>query len=94
MPVPYDVEFHGMLQRGFRVQIPVTVRWRFKLESGELLKIRVSPLDSWRSEKFWGRLQKGGRIRVPSRVREILGLYLDRDIQPGEILEVTIIAED
>jgi len=35
------VKYLARLHKLNRVQIPVEVRWRYKLESGEMLKVRV-----------------------------------------------------
>lgn len=94
LPVSEDTKFHAMLQRGNRVQVPVVVRWRFKLEPGEILKVGVKPLDTWHEEIFWAKLQKGGRITIPKRVREVLEAHVDRDMEPGELLKIVIEAEE
>lgn len=88
VPVSEDVWFKAVLQRGNRVQVPVLVRWRHRLDPGEVLEVRVSPLGSFEEEDFLARLQKGWRITVPKIVVEILGL------EPGQILSVGIFAEE
>ena len=44
MPLTETVEFLARLQKYNRIQIPVEVRWRYKLEHGELLKVSVQPV--------------------------------------------------
>jgi len=64
------------LQRLNRIQIPVEVRWRYKLEPGELLKVLVQPVDEFSvsAEEFIARLLRDGRITIPWEVVWALGL--------------------
>jgi hypothetical protein len=72
-----------------QVQIPKLIRWQFKLETGQVLKVEVRPQDSWRSPQFYyARMTKDGRIRVPR-----LALSILQDEKPsfaGCILEITL----
>jgi hypothetical protein len=76
MPLTEGVEFLARLQKLNRVQVPVEVRWRYKLEAGELLNVHVQPVDGFSvgSEKFVARLLKDGRITVSWEVIWKLGL--------------------
>ena len=76
MPVAETVEFLARLQRLNRVQIPVEVRWRYKLEPGELLKVLVQPVGGFSvsGEEFIARLLRDGRITIPWEVVWALGL--------------------
>ena len=47
LPLTERVSFQAMLQRGNRLQVPRVVRWRFKLESDQVLKATVSCPDAW-----------------------------------------------
>lgn len=87
MPVSETMWIHAKLLSENRVQIPVLVRWKFKLEPGEVLKVEVSPVRSGASETFFARLQKEGRITVPARVAIFL------ELKPGDVLEVGLLAE-
>jgi len=88
VPVLEDAWFHGRLQRGNRVQVPVLVRWRFRLEAGEVLRVKVSSVEfGARSVVFFARLQKGGRITVPRLEVEVLG------VKAGSVLKVGLLAE-
>ena len=88
VPVSEDTWFHATLQRGNRVQVPVLVRWKFRLDPGEVLRVKVSPVGvGFRSVDFFARLQKGGRITVPRLEAEILG------VKPGSVLKVGLLAE-
>ena len=76
MPVNETVEFLARLQRLNRIQIPVEVRWRYKLEPGELLKVLVQPVGGFSvsAEEFIARLLRDGRITIPWEVVWALGL--------------------
>lgn len=87
MPVSETTWLHAKLLSENRIQIPVLVRWKFKLEPGEILKVKVSPIKSHASETFFARLQKGGRITVPTRVAIFL------ELKPGDAMEVGLLAE-
>jgi hypothetical protein len=47
MPLNEKVKFEAKLQRGNRVQVPTMVRWRFKLESYQILEVTVGLLGAW-----------------------------------------------
>ena len=78
MPVAETVEFLARLQRLNRIQIPVEVRWRYKLEPGELLKVLVQPVGGFSvsGEEFIARLLRDGRITIPWEV--VWALELDK----------------
>ena len=83
-----DTWFHATLRSWNRVQVPVLVRWKFRLEPGEVLRLKVSPVGvGFRSVVFFARLQKGGRVTVPLLEAEILG------VKPGSILRVGLLAD-
>ena len=68
------VTFLARLQAENRVQVPVEVRWRFRLNPGELFHVEVRAYDGYSRERFYARLQKGGRFIVPNEVVEVLEL--------------------
>jgi len=68
MPITEKVSFLARLQKLNRLQIPVEVRWRYKLEKGEILKVKVNPVGSLESETFVARLLGDGRITIPWEV--------------------------
>jgi bifunctional DNA-binding transcriptional regulator/antitoxin component of YhaV-PrlF toxin-antitoxin module len=90
MPLAEEVEFLARLQKLNRVQIPVEVRWRYKLEKGQILKVEVQPLDglSVSSEGFVARLLSDGRITIPWEVAQ--ALELDK---PGCMLRVWLVPQ-
>jgi hypothetical protein len=59
------ISFLARLQAENRIQIPVEIRWRYKLEPGQILRLQIHPKESFSSEEFYARLQQGGRVNVP-----------------------------
>jgi hypothetical protein len=42
VPLTGSVSFKAVLQKGNRVQVPKLVRWKFKLEQDQVLKVSVA----------------------------------------------------
>jgi len=93
MPLTQKVSFKTMLQKGNRVQVPKVVRWQFKMESEQVLKVTVNALDVWSGwETFYARMGKDGRITIPKLQRELLrgqeqsltGYVREVVLEPGE----------
>jgi len=76
--------FHARVQRYNRVQIPVLVRWKHKLEVGEVLYVRISRSGSVHVEEFHARVIEGGRITIPKLVVELLG------VEAGDVVRVML----
>jgi hypothetical protein len=56
------------------VQLPKLVRWRFKLETDQTLKVSgtiTNFFGSW--ETFYARMDKSGRITIPKLILKQLG---------------------
>ena len=73
----------GRLVAGNRVTVPVEIRWRFRLEPGEIYRVRLE-FEEWGSAEFYARLQRGGQVTVPVEVVRAAGLERD------EVMEVFI----
>lgn len=86
MPLTRDEEFVARLQRNSRVQVPVLIRWKNKLEPGEVLDICVYDPETGEEERFYARLSLDGRFTVPRVVVEEL------ELKPGDTLEITLYA--
>jgi hypothetical protein len=66
VPLIEVVSFKCALQKGNRVQVPKLLRWQFKLETTQVLKVTVNVSGSFgNSESFYARMSKDGRITVP-----------------------------
>ena len=73
LPLTERVEFQATLQRGNRVQVPKLVRWRYKLESDQVLKVTVGAKDMivvWGT--YYACMDKSGRITVPKMIQNEL----------------------
>jgi hypothetical protein len=46
VPLTEAVSFKVRLQRGNRVQVPRPIRWRFKLETSQVLRVNVTLVDA------------------------------------------------
>ncbi|RJS88951.1 hypothetical protein CW705_08105 [Candidatus Bathyarchaeota archaeon] len=85
MPIKNDEIFLARVEVGYRVQIPVMVRWRNRLKPGEILTVTINY--GYKSYIFYARCRKDHRITIPRLVVEYLGL------KPKDIVEVVIHGE-
>ena len=73
MPLNERVTFQGMIQKGNKVQIPKLMRWQFKMETGQVLRVSVAALAlAVRSQVFYAKMAKDGRISIPKLTVTIL----------------------
>ncbi|MDT8782055.1 MAG: hypothetical protein IAX22_05340 [Candidatus Bathyarchaeota archaeon] len=62
-----------MLQTGNRVQIPKIIRWQYKLEPNQTLKVTVTITQLIKiHETFYTKITKDGRILIPKLILELL----------------------
>ena len=85
MPVKVREEFLARVGVLNRVKIPVLVRWRSKLEAGEVLRVTVRA--GYSSHTFYARYRKDYRITVPRLIAD------DLELEPGDVVEVTLLPE-
>jgi hypothetical protein len=77
LPLTKTVEFRAVLQKGNRIQVPKLVRWEFKMESSQVLKVKVRPLGAFgQKEHSFCKMSGDGRITIPKLT---LSLLQDRD---------------
>ena len=92
MPLTERVDFKATLQKGNRVQLPKLVRWRFKLETSQVLKVTVTAINvfgSW--ETFYGKMDKSGRITIPKlALKQLQNRRRDLQSLTGAVLEVRL----
>ena len=89
MPLTEKVNFKTPLQRGNRVQIPKLIRWQFKLETDQVLKVTVNAyglFGSWQT--FYGQMGKDGRVVIPKLILDLL--KRDKPNLEGYIMEIII----
>ena len=77
------VSFLGRLAAGNRLTVPVEIRWRFRLEPGQIYHVRLRFADPGLGE-FYARLQRGGQITVPVEIVE------GEELSRGDMMKVSI----
>jgi bifunctional DNA-binding transcriptional regulator/antitoxin component of YhaV-PrlF toxin-antitoxin module len=92
VPLTEPVSFKTRLQRGNRVQLPKLVRWRYKLESDQVLKVTVSAVGAWGGfETFYARMDKSGRLTIPQLTLQLLRARIHGDTSlTGAVMEVRL----
>ena len=90
MPLTETVSSKAVVQRNRRVQIPGAIRWRFKLDLGEVFEVTVSPVGSFADERFYARMSVDGRITIPKLHAEILAEKLKEETLEEYAVEVTL----
>lgn len=100
-----QVEFKAALQRGIRIQVPRLIRWSFKMEATQVLRVSVHFEGDWDSvEKFFAQMSKDGRICVPKLTcgllkaayeeQDIVGAVVVVELRPFDAAEETEEEED
>jgi len=97
VPLTEAVSFKTLLQKGNRVQVPRLVRWQFKLEATQVLRVTVKIKTEFSSEleSFYARMSGDGRITVPwlalallqkraNTDKSLTGLVFEVKIEPAE----------
>jgi bifunctional DNA-binding transcriptional regulator/antitoxin component of YhaV-PrlF toxin-antitoxin module len=64
MPLTEGVQFKAVLQKGNRIQVPRLIRWQFKMEPTQILKVTVEDIDG-RETSFYAKMNKDGRLTIP-----------------------------
>jgi len=82
------VSFKAVVQKNRRIHIPVLVRWRFKLEHGEIFKVHLKL--GHRYEDFFGRMGADGRLTVPKVTAKEFLESDERESLEGYTVEVTL----
>ena len=92
VPLTEYVVFNARLQKGNRVQIPIAVRWRFKLESVQVLKVTVNALGHFGGyETFYAQMDGSGRINIPKLTLALLRKSItEKPDLTGEVLQVRL----
>ncbi len=68
MPLTGYVSFKAVIQKNRRIQIPVLIRWKHKLEPGEIFNVNLKL--GYHREDFYGRMSKDGRLTIPKVIAE------------------------
>ena len=89
MPLTEKVTFTTTLQSANKVQVPKLIRWRFKMESDQALKVGVNFLDFHKGwQFFYAKIRKDGRLAIP---KLMLSLFQDEKASLARyVLEVKL----
>ena len=89
MPLTHKVTFQGTLERCNNVQVPKLIRWQFKMEHDQVLKVGVNALNLGRGwQFFYAKMTKDGRIRIPKVV--LLVMQGEKPSLAGYLMEITL----
>jgi bifunctional DNA-binding transcriptional regulator/antitoxin component of YhaV-PrlF toxin-antitoxin module len=88
LPLKRSVGFRAVLQKGNRFQVPKLVRWEFRMEPGQVLRVRVGRVNHYEEEYFFGRMSRDGRITIPKLTVDLLQEKIDGKSMVGHVLEV------
>ena len=91
MPLTELASFKAKLENRNRIQIPSLLRWRYKMEQGELLKanVRVFGSENYEEETFLTKMTSDGRLTIPKITMNVFKQREEKNMT-GCILEVTI----
>jgi len=91
MPLTELASFKAKLENRNRIQIPTLLRWRYKMEQGELLKanVRVFGSENYEEEIFLTKMTSDGRLTIPKITMNVFKQREEKNMT-GCILEVTI----
>jgi len=84
LPLSCDAEFLARVQRYGRVQVPVLIRWKHKLEAGEVLSVHIYLTQKSGRVGFYVRMSGDGRFTIPKVVVEELGM------EHGDMIKVNL----
>ena len=89
MPLYEKVRFTTKLQRGNRFQVSKYVRWKYKLETNQTLKVTLIVIGVWNTlQVFLARMSQDGRIVIP---KTNMTLMQNREVElAGYVLNVTL----
>jgi hypothetical protein len=89
MPLTQKVTFKTMLQKGNRVQVSKLVRWQFKMETEQVLKVGISAINLWTGwQFFYSKMGKDGRILIPKLTLALL--QAEKPNLTGNAMEITL----
>ncbi len=89
LPLSQRVSFKTVLQKQNRLLVPKLVRWEYKVESSEVLKVTVTIVGLLGvRESFLAKMYKSGRIRIPELTLALL--KRDEPSLEGCVMEVTL----
>jgi len=92
LPLAQEISFKTVLQKGNRVQVPKLVRWQFKLDTEQVLKVTVNAVNVWGSgQTFYARMDMSGRITIRKLTLKMLQDRTgERQSLTGAVMEVRL----
>jgi hypothetical protein len=89
MPLSQRVTFQAMIQKGNKVQIPKMIRWQFKIETDQTLKVTAASQTLGTGEQvFYAKMTKDGRIPIPKLI--IVIIKREKPNLLGYVLQITV----
>ncbi|MGD0977528.1 MAG: hypothetical protein ABR962_00130 [Candidatus Bathyarchaeia archaeon] len=89
MPLTESVSFKAVLQRENRIQVPRLIRWQYKMEACEVLRVNVRVAGGLVDERFLARMTRDGRLTIPKLTLKLLREGEEQSLE-GCVLEVTV----
>ena len=90
VPLTERVTFKTTFQKGNRIQVPKLVRWQFKLEPAQIMRVKVIAVSAFSmQETYYGRISKDGRLIIPRVTRICLRKIRNINLE-GQIIDVTL----
>ena len=89
MPLTRKITFQGELTKNNTFQIPKLIRWHFKLETNQVLRVGINVSNIGTGWQFFiTKMRKDGRVYIPKLVLSIL--QGDKPSIIGYVVELTI----
>ena len=93
MPLTTKVTFKVQLQNQNRFQIPKKIRWLYKLEPAQMLRVTVKVFQLGFSENFLSNMLADGRITVPrlvivalkAKMPNLKDYFIDISLEPVSV---------
>jgi len=89
LPFTEPVSFKVVPQRGNKVQVPRLLRWQYRMEPDQVLRVEVRSEEFFGSESFLGRMRKDGRLTIPRLTLKLLRGDEEGNLE-GYVLEVIL----
>ena len=86
MPLNQEVAFENPLEKCSKVQVPKIIRWQFKLEPDQILKVNISGRGG--REPFYAKMGKDGRIYIPKTI--LFAAFGKLDDLTGTLVEIIL----
>jgi hypothetical protein len=88
LPLTHRVTFKVQLQKQSRFQVPKVVRWHYKLESSQMLKVTLKISNLGFLESFLAQMLHDGRVTVPRLI--IVAMEQKMPDLKANFIEVTL----